>query len=117
MQGPTHHTLTRTRHQVAGGAAPHEPEVLETYIDGADGEKWTGGYLRHAIGDSQIVSPHVARVVMTDPGLRRHYACEPPVEISEAETSTDHIEGAVAAAREPDPDEPGAETSTERLTE
>jgi hypothetical protein len=84
-QPPTHHTLTRTRHQCAAGAAPHEPETLDTYVDGADGEMWTGGYLRHQIGDSQLVPAHVARVVMGDPGLRLHYACEPPIALSDVQ--------------------------------
>lgn len=82
---PTHHTLTRTNHQCDAGAAPHEPEVLETYVDGADGELWTGGYLRHKIGESQLVPAHVARVVMADVGLRKHYTCDPPIAVSDVQ--------------------------------
>lgn len=96
METPNQYTLTRTRHQVKPGEAPHEPELLETYVDAKDGELWTGGYLRHEIGDSQVVPAHVAGVVMTDPGLRKHYRCEPPFVLSESKTTTETEAGSVA---------------------
>lgn len=69
---PTSYTLTRIAN------LDYNPELLETYVDGTDGEPWTGGSLRHEVGDSQIVNAHVAAIVMTDPGLRAHYRCDPP---------------------------------------
>jgi hypothetical protein len=72
METPTHYTLTRIAHPTWC------PEILESYLDSASGELFTGAYLKHAVGDSEVVSAHVAKVVMTDPGLKHHYTCEPP---------------------------------------
>jgi hypothetical protein len=98
---PTSYTLTRTPHQVGAGEPPQEPELLETYIDGRDGSAWTGGYLRHEIGDAQVVPAYVAEIVMGDPGLRKHYRCDPPFAF-EPETFTETHDAPIVA---PDADE------------
>jgi len=94
-KAPTQYLLTRTKHQVAEGQPPQEPELLESYIDGKDGEMWTGGYLRHAIGESQLVPAHVAQVVMGDAGLRKHYTCEPPIAVGEPIAIEETHEGSI----------------------
>ena len=76
---PQMYTLTRIPHAPADGSAPWEPEILETYVDGENGEPWTGAYLQHKVGDQQVVAARIARVVMGDRGLSQHYRCDPPV--------------------------------------
>ncbi len=97
---PTHHTLTRVSHQADPGQPPHEPEVLETYVDSSEGDMWTGGYLRHQIGDTQLVPAHVARVVMADPGLRKHYMCDPPIPLSDVQQIEESHNGSLTPATE-----------------
>ena len=90
---PTHYTLTRIAHPT------HNPELLETYIDAKDGEQFTGGYLKHGVGETQLVTAYVAGVVMTDPGLRQHYTCDPPW-ISEQVTTETETHGSALEADE-----------------